>query len=100
MKLLRINGVISLDLKIMKSTGKECYDKCIGERFTIHSESKKGGKGKYIVRIPKHLRWLMNGYMYGWVDKEHCILLKPLPTYYKLISFNGNGELVEHKEEE
>ena len=44
LKLLRINGVISLDLKIMKSTGKEWYDKCIGERFTIHSESKKGGK--------------------------------------------------------
>ena len=51
------------DLKIMKSTGKEWYDKCIGERFTIHSESKKGGKGKYVVRIPKHLRWLMNGHM-------------------------------------
>lgn len=30
-----------------------------------------------------------------WVDKEHCILLKPLPTYYKLISFNGHGALVE-----
>lgn len=20
----------------------------------------------------------MNGYMYGWIDKEHCTLLKPL----------------------
>ena len=76
MNILRINGVISLDLKIMTSTGNEWYSKCIGERFTIHSESKKGGKGKYVVRIPKHLRWLMNGYMYGWVEKGHCILLK------------------------
>ena len=48
-----------MDLKIMKSTGKEWYDKCIGERFTIHSESKKGGRGKYVVRIPKHLRELI-----------------------------------------
>ena len=37
-----------MDLKIMKSTGKEWYDKCIGERFTIHSESKKGGKGNML----------------------------------------------------
>lgn len=88
MKLLRINGVISLDLKITKSTGNEWYSKCIGERFTIHSESKKGGRGKYVVRIPKHLIRLMNGHMYGWVDKEHCILLKPLPCDYKLITLN------------
>ena len=30
----------------------------------------------------------MNGHMYGWVDKEHCILLKPLPCDYKLITLN------------
>lgn len=89
-----------MDLKIMKSTGDEWYSKCIGERFTIHSESKKGGRGKYVVRIPKHLRWLMNGYMYGWVDKEHCILLKPLPCDYKLITLNNTLALVPMEEED
>ena len=77
----------------MKSTGNEWYSKCIGERFTIHSESKKGGRGKYVVRIPKHLIWLMNGHMYGWVDKEHCILLKPLPCDYKLMNKQGGEEV-------
>jgi len=89
-----------MDLKIMKSTGKEWYDKCIGERFTIHSESKKGGRGKYVVRIPKHLRELMNGHMYGWVDKEHCILLKPLPCDYKLITLNNTLALIPVEEEQ
>ncbi|GAB6170067.1 hypothetical protein JCM1393_25270 [Clostridium carnis] len=65
-------------IKILKSTGNEWYSKCIGKRFKVHSESRKGGRGKYIVRLEKEDRWLMNGHMYGWVDQEHCILLKPL----------------------
>ena len=67
---------------------------------TIHSESKKGGRGKYVVRIPKHLRELMNGHMYGWVDKEHCILLKPLPCDYKLITLNNTLALIPVEEEQ
>lgn len=58
-------------LKIVKSSGSEWYKKCIGKMFKVHSESKKGGKGKYIVRLEKDDRWLMNGYIYGWVDKKH-----------------------------
>lgn len=71
-----------MDIKIVKCSGKEWYAKCIGKRFKIHSESRKGGRGKYIVRLEKEDRYLMNGYMYGWVDKEHCILLKPLELQF------------------
>ena len=69
-----------MKLIILKSTGDEWYKKCIGRDFVIHSESRKGGKDKYIVRLNKEDRWLMNGYMYGWVDKEHCIVLKAYGT--------------------
>ena len=83
-----------MDLKIVKSTGNEWYSECTGERFTIHSESKKGGRGKYVVRIPKQLRELMNGHMYGWVDKKDCVLLKELPTEYKLTTIDGKPAFI------
>lgn len=59
-------------IKIMKSNKSKWYSKCIGERFKVHSER----KGKYIVILEKQDRWLINGQMYGWVSKTHCILLK------------------------
>lgn len=86
-----------MDLKIMKSTDKEWYSSCIGKRFTIHSESRKGGRGKYIVRLEKGDRWLMNGHMYGWVDKEHCILLKPIDLEFKCGDFGDYLEEVERE---
>ena len=70
---------IQMEIEIISSTGIEWYKDCIGKRFKVQSESRKGGRGKYVVRLEKEDRVLMNGHMYGWVDKEHCILLKPLP---------------------
>ena len=62
-----------MKVQIIKS-GDNCWYKGLeGKEFVVQSESKKGGKGKYVVRIPKELRYLMNGYIYGWVDKEDCI---------------------------
>ncbi|HHD2753266.1 TPA: hypothetical protein ACOTG0_002075 [Clostridium perfringens] len=78
-------------LKIVKSSGTEWYKKCIGKTFKVHSESKKGGKGKYIVRLEKDDRWLMNGYIYGWVDKKHCILLKAIQTEKGQVKFCFEG---------
>ena len=62
-----------MKVQIIKSD-KVCWYKGLeGEEFIVQSESRKGGKGKYVVRIPKSLRHLMNGHMYGWVDKDDCI---------------------------
>ena len=60
-------------IKIIDSTGVEWYSECIGKVFEVHSKSRKGGKNKYVVRLDKEDRHLMNGYMYGWVHKKHCI---------------------------
>ena len=57
-----------MKIQIIKSNSICWYKDLVGYTFKVQSESKKGGKGKYVVRIPKDLRYLMNGYMYGWVD--------------------------------
>lgn len=88
-----------MEIEIISSTGIEWYKDCIGKRFKVQSESRKGGRGKYVVRLEKEDRVLMNGHMYGWVDKEHCILLKPLPCDYKLITLNKIPVLVSVEEE-
>lgn len=62
----------NMEIEIIKSNGYEWYKDCIGNRFTVHSESRKGGRNKYVVRLNKEDRHLMNGYNYGWVLKEHC----------------------------
>lgn len=62
----------NMEIEIIKSNGYEWYKDCIGKRFTFHSESRKGGRNKYVVRLNKEDRHLMNGYNYGWVLKEHC----------------------------
>lgn len=62
-----------MKIQIIKSDDNCWYKGLEGNEFVVQSESKKGGKGKYVVRIPKELRHLMNGYIYGWVDKEDCI---------------------------
>ena len=62
----------NIEIEVIKSDGYEWYKDCIGKRFVVQSESKKGGKGKYVVRLNKEDRHLMNGYNYGWVLKEHC----------------------------
>lgn len=62
-----------MKIQIVKSESNCWYKDLKGYTFKVQSESKKGGKGKYVVRIPKELRHLMNGYMYGWVDKNDCI---------------------------
>lgn len=87
-----------MDIKIVKCRGNEWYKNCIGRRFTVHSESRKGGRGKYIVRLEKYDRYLMNGHMYGWVDKEHCILLKPIELEFVPIDFGAYLKEVEVKE--
>ncbi|MCJ8343308.1 MAG: hypothetical protein MJH09_10780 [Cetobacterium sp.] len=65
-----------MKIKIIKSEGNKWYKDCIGKQFEVHSESKKGGRGKYIVRIKKEDRHLMNGYIYGWVKKEDCEIVE------------------------
>lgn len=62
-----------MKVQIIKSEKHYWYDGLEGYVFKVQSESKKGGRGKYVVRIPKSLRHLMNGYIYGWVDKDDCI---------------------------
>ncbi|SCJ99070.1 Uncharacterised protein [uncultured Clostridium sp.] len=62
-----------MEIEITTSTGVEWYKYCIGKRFKVHSKSRRGGRGKYIVKIED--KQLMNGYRYGWVDKEHCKLI-------------------------
>lgn len=62
-----------MKIQIIKSDLNCWYNGLEGYEFKVQSKSKKGGKGKYVVRIPKELRHLMNGYMYGWVDKYDCI---------------------------
>lgn len=62
-----------MKVQIIKSEKSYWYHGLEGCVFKVQSESKKGGKGKYVVRIPKELRHLMNGYMYGWIDKNDCI---------------------------
>jgi len=56
-------------------TSQESYDFSRG-RFKVQSESRKSGKGKYVVRLNKEDRYLMNGYNYGWVLKEHCEVIE------------------------
>jgi hypothetical protein len=63
-------------IKIIKSNGIEWYKNCIGRKFVVHSESRKGGKNKYIVQLNKEDRKLMNGHPYGWVLKEHCKVIE------------------------
>jgi len=62
----------NMEIEIIKSNGYEWYKDCIGKRFTVHSESRKGGRNKYVVRLNKEDRHLMNKHPYGWVLKEHC----------------------------
>ncbi len=59
-------------IEIIKSDGHEWYSKCIGKVFRVHSESRKGGQGKYVVRLSGEDKKFMNGHPYGWVDKDHC----------------------------
>lgn len=64
-----------MKIRIIKSDN--CwYDDLIGTEFIVQSTSRKGGKGKYVVRMPKELKHLMNGYMYGWVEQEHCEIIE------------------------
>lgn len=69
----KIGGI--MEIEITNSTGVEWYKDCIGKRFKVQSESRKGGKGKYVLRLEKVDRHLMNGYQYGWVNKEHCKII-------------------------
>lgn len=71
-------------LKIVKSTGREWYKKCIGKTFKIHSES----RNKYIVKLEKVDIWLNKGWIYGYVDKKHCILLRAIQIEKGQIRFN------------
>lgn len=42
-----------MEIEIISSTGIEWYKDCIGKRFKVQSESRKGGRGKYVVRLEK-----------------------------------------------
>lgn len=81
-----------MKVKIISSTGIEWYRNCIGKVFGVKSESRKGGKGKYVVILPKHQRYLMNGYMYGWIDKEHCEVMET-PTIKNGKCSRCNGDI-------
>lgn len=65
-----------MKIKIIKSDDYCWYKDLIDTEFIVQSESRKGGKGKYVVRIPKELRYLMNGYMYGWVEQRDCVIVE------------------------
>lgn len=64
-------------IKINKITNSNVwYKNCLNKEFKVQSESRKGGNGKYVVRLNKEDRNLMNGYMYGWVKKEDCEIVE------------------------
>ena len=71
-----MKGVVKMIVEVINSTGVEWYKDCVGKRFKVQSESKKGGKGKYVLRLEKEDRHLMNGYVYDWIDKEHCKIVE------------------------
>ena len=75
-------------VKIVKCNGNEWYRKCIGQKFKVHSESRKNVRDKYMVKLEKQDRWLIDGYMYAWVDKKHCILLKAIKNKGTQIIFD------------
>lgn len=77
-----------MKIQIIKSD-KDCWYRGLeGKEFKVQSQSRKGGKGKYVVRVPKELRHLMNGYVYGWIDINDCIELgKPCKTHISYIVF-------------
>lgn len=81
-----------MEIEIISSTGIEWYKDCIGKRFKVQSESRKGGRGKYVVRLEKEDRVLMNWHMYGWVDKKHCKEVKLI--VYEFISGENYDYLV------
>ena len=58
-----------MKIKIVKSDDYRWYKNLIDTEFIVQSESRKGGKGKYVIRIPKELRYLMNICMVG-LNKE------------------------------
>lgn len=75
-----INKKVGDNMKtLIEITGSDSeynwYNNCIGKQFIVQSESRKGGKGNYVVRIPKEDRHLMNGYMYGWVSIKDCKII-------------------------
>jgi len=86
-----------MEVKIIKCEGNEWYKDCIGMRFVVQSESRKGGKGKYVLRLEGEDRHLMNGYMYGWVRKEHCEEVKPL--IYEFVQGKGHHDYLVPVEE-
>ena len=65
-----------MKIKIIKSDGYEWYKDCIGKEFIVQSESRKSGKGKYLVKLNKEDRYLTNGYKYEWVLKKHCEVIE------------------------
>lgn len=65
-----------MKMKIIKSEGLKWYKDCINKEFIVQSESRKGGRGKYVVRLNKEDRYLMNEYIYGWVDKDDCEVIQ------------------------
>jgi len=70
-------------IKIISCDDYEWYKDCIGEIFKVHSESRKGGKDKWVVRLTQEQRKYMNGYSYGWVSKNHCEEIKTKELYQK-----------------
>lgn len=65
-----------MKIKIVSSDCNNWYKNCIGEIFPVHSESRKGGRGKWVVNIPHKHRHLTNGHMYGWIEKDDCKILE------------------------
>lgn len=64
-----------MTIKIINVQKDTWYENCLDKTFVVQSESRKDGKGKYVVRLNKKDRYLMNGYVYGWVDKEDCKII-------------------------
>lgn len=64
-----------MTIKIINAQKDTWYENCLDKTFVVQSESRKGGKGKYVVRLNKKDRHLMNGYVYGWIDKEDCEII-------------------------
>ena len=67
-----------MKIKIINTPKDTWYRDCLNKEFIVQSESRKGSKGKYIVRLNKEDRHLMNGYIYGWVNKNDCEVIGAL----------------------
>lgn len=61
-------------VKVKSAEESDWYKELIGQLFVVHSESRRGGKGNFVVRLcGDHRRKYFNGKPYGKIKAAHCV---------------------------